>query len=193
MYELDAFCPSFSDPQISISQSSKPHLHSFDHHASNLLSSPSCLTRLLLSFCAFVHSTYIFYFPLLYSASSTSRSSLRQTQFSSSQFCHGLHTAVFCCTDNSLVSVDTFQPSLLRSSSLSSPRWYQLHQSLSSVLVLVSPLYESKPQSCFLAPFCDILYFKSRPGVILHSIQHSWMNNHLMNLPLNVWMYPLVA
>ena len=90
--------------------------------------------------------------------SSSSRShlvvwSLRQTQFSSSQFCHGLHRS-----DGSHVSVDTVRPSLLRSSSPYSPGWYHL-QSLSSNVVLGSSLHVSKPpQFCCLTPLCDILY-----------------------------------
>ena len=52
------------------------------------------------------------------------------------------------------------QSSLLRSSSLSSPGWYHL-RSLSSYLVLVSPLYVAKPpQSCFPVPLCDTLYLQ---------------------------------
>ena len=68
------------------------------------------------------------------SSSSSSRShlvvgSLRQTQFSSS---HGsVMDLVYSRSDGSHVSVDTVHPSLLRSSSLSSPGWYHL-QSLSS-------------------------------------------------------------
>ena len=46
---------------------------------------------------------------------------------------------VFRRSDGSYVSVDTIHPSLLRSSSLSSPGWYHL-QSLSSHVVLVSLL-----------------------------------------------------
>ena len=86
--------------------------------------------------------------------SSSSRShlvvgSLRQTQFSSSQFCHVLN---LCRSDGSHVSVDIVLPSLLRSSSLSSLRCYHL-QSLSSDVVLVSPLYVANPpQSCLPAP-----------------------------------------
>ena len=77
-------------------------------------------------------------------SSSSSRShlfvgSLRQTQFSSSQYCHGLHPSSFRWPH---VSVDTVHPSLLRSSSHSSPGWYHL-QSLSSYVVLVSPLYQT--------------------------------------------------
>ena len=59
---------------------------------------------------------------------------------------------VFRRSDGSHVSVDTFQPSLVRSSSLSSPAWYH-RQSLSSYVVLVSPLYVAKPhKSRFPAP-----------------------------------------
>ena len=71
----------------------------------------------------------------------------------------------FRLSDGSLVSVDTFHPSLLRSSSLSSPRWYHL-PSLSSDVVLVSPLCVAKPpQSCFLAQLCGTLFLQSFPGV----------------------------
>ena len=46
---------------------------------------------------------------------------------------------IFRRSDGSHVSVDTVHPSLLQSSSFSSPSWYHL-QSLSSELFLVSPL-----------------------------------------------------
>ena len=45
---------------------------------------------------------------------------------------------VFRRSDGSHVSIDTIHPSLLRTSSFSSPRWYHL-QSLSSDVFLVSP------------------------------------------------------
>ena len=65
---------------------------------------------------------------------------------------------IFRRSDGSHISIDTVHPSLFRSSSFSSPRWYHL-QSLSSDVVLVSPLYLAKPpQSCFPAPLCDVLY-----------------------------------
>ena len=68
---------------------------------------------------------------------------------------------VFRRSDRSHVSVDTVHPSLLRSSSLSSPGWNHL-QSLSSYVVLVSPLYVAKPpESRFPAPLCDTLYLQS--------------------------------
>ena len=68
---------------------------------------------------------------------------------------------VFRRSDGSHVSVDTVHPSLLRSSSLSSPGWYHL-QSLSSYVVLVSPLYVAKPpESRFPAPLCYTLYLQS--------------------------------
>ena len=72
----------------------------------------------------------------------------RHTQFSSSQFCHGLHLLF---TDSSHGSVDTVHPSQLRFSS--SPRWSHLHR-LSSDVFLVSPLHVSSkpPQSRFPAP-----------------------------------------
>ena len=74
---------------------------------------------------------------------------------------------VFRRSDGSHVSVDTVHPSLLRSSSFSSPRWYHL-QSISSDLFLVSSLYVAKPpQSCFPAPLCYVLYFQFLPGVIV--------------------------
>ena len=47
------------------------------------------------------------------------------------------------CPDSSHVSVDTLHPSLLRSSSFSSPRWCHL-QSISSDVFLVSTLHVSK-------------------------------------------------
>ena len=102
---------------------------------------------------------------------------------------------IFRRSDGSHVSVDTVHSSLLRSSSLSSPGWCHL-QSLSSGAFLVSPLDVSKPpQSCFPAPLCDVLYFKSLPSAHLHfchfpvssrgsyshwycrhPVQHSWLN-----------------
>ena len=66
---------------------------------------------------------------------------------------------VFCRSDGSHVPVDTVHPSLLPSSSLSSPRWYHL-QSLSSDVFLVSPIDMAKPpQARFPVPLCDVLYF----------------------------------
>ena len=74
---------------------------------------------------------------------------------------------VFRRFDGSHVSVDTVHPSLLRSSSLSSPWWCHL-QSRSSCVVLVSPLYVSKPpQSRFPVPLCDTLYLQSLCCVFL--------------------------
>ena len=68
---------------------------------------------------------------------------------------------VFRRSDGCHVSVETVHPSLLRSSSLSSPGWYHL-QSLSSSVVLVSPLYVANPpQSRFPAPLCDTLYLQA--------------------------------
>ena len=76
---------------------------------------------------------------------------------------------IFRRSDGSHVSVDTVHPSLLRSSSFSSPRWYHL-QNLSSDVVLVSPLdaYVAKPhQSCSPVPLCDVLYLQCLPDVII--------------------------
>ena len=76
---------------------------------------------------------------------------------------------IFCRSDGSHVPVDTVHPSLIRSFSLSSPRWYHL-QSLSSDVFLVSPIGVSKPpQSCFPAPhtLCDVLDLQSPPDVIV--------------------------
>ena len=74
---------------------------------------------------------------------------------------------VFSRSDGSHVSVDIVHPSLLRSSSLSSPGWYHL-QSLSSDVVLVSPLYVAKPhESRFPAPLCDTLYLQSLLDVFI--------------------------
>ena len=82
---------------------------------------------------------------------------------------------IFCRSDSSHVPVDTVHPSLLRSSSLSSPRWYKL-QSLSSDVFLVSPHDVSKPpQYCFPAPLCGVLYLKSVPDVIVsHMVSSSF-------------------
>ena len=70
-------------------------------------------------------------------------------------------------SDGSHVSVDTFHPSLVRSSSLSSPAWYH-RQRFSSYVVLVSPLYVAKPpKSSFPAPLCDTLYIQSLIDVFI--------------------------
>ena len=83
--------------------------------------------------------------------------SLRQTQFSSSQFCHG-HTGLWSCTSSFVVPmalVSRLTQSIylcFRLSLISSPRWCHL-QSLCSDVFLVSSLDVSKPpQSCFPAP-----------------------------------------
>ena len=141
-------------------------------------SNESNLVRNLFSLLLHIHLSIC-----ISSSSSSSRShlvvgSLRQTQFSSSQFCHGRRS------DGSHVSVDTVHASLLRSSSFSSPGWCHL-QSLSSDVVLVSPLYMSKPhQSCFPAPLCDVLYLQSLSDVIV-----SHMNLHL----IYPYFFPVVA
>ena len=122
------------------------------------------------------------------SASSSSRShlvvgSLRQTQFYSSQFCHGLH---LLRSDGSHVPVDTVHPSLFRSSSLSSPRWYHL-QSLSFDVFLVSPPDVFKPhQSCFRAPLCVLfstLSLSLMASFLAWSLisvwPHAWPSAHL--------------
>ena len=86
---------------------------------------------------------------------------------------------IFCRSDGSRVSVDTVHPSLLRSSSFSSPRWYHL-QSLFSDMVLVSPLYVAKPpQPWFPAPLCDVLYLQSLSDVIVFTWSLSvWPHTH---------------
>ena len=92
--------------------------------------------------------------------------SLRQTQFSSSQFCHGPCRR----SDGSHVSVDTVHPYLFRSSSLSSPGWYHLQSLYSDV---VSPLYVAKPpESRFPAPLCDTLSLAI--GTIDDATRTSW-------------------
>ena len=74
---------------------------------------------------------------------------------------------IFCCRDGSRVSVDTVHPSLLRSSSSSSPRWCHL-QNLSSYVFLVSPLHVSKlPQTRIHAPLCDIICLQYLPLSLL--------------------------
>ena len=79
----------------------------------------------------------------------------------------GVTDFVFRYSDGSHVSVDTIHPSLLPSTSHSSPRWYHL-QNLSSDVVLVSPHYVAKPpESRFPAPLCDTLYLQSLPDVIV--------------------------
>ena len=72
---------------------------------------------------------------------------------------------IFRRSDGSHVLVDTVHPSLLRSSSHSSPRWYHI-QSLSSDIVLVSPLRTAKPrQCCCPAHLSDTLYIQSIPDI----------------------------
>ena len=89
---------------------------------------------------------------------------------------------IFRRCDGSHVSVDTVHPSLLRSSSFSSTRWYHL-ESRSSDVFLVSPLYVAKrPQSCFPVPLCNVLYYsQSLPDVIVsHMVSFSvWPHAHL--------------
>ena len=134
---------------------------------------------------------------------------------------------VFRRSDGYHVSVDTFHPSLLRSSSLSSPGWYHL-QSLSSYVVLVSSLNVAKPpQSRFPVPLCDTPYLQPLLDVFvshtvsqrvaaspsahlhlchfqflhvgasdwhcLHPVQHSWLNDHLVDLSFNMWWYSQIA
>ena len=90
---------------------------------------------------------------------------------------------VFRRSDGSHVSVDKLHPSLLRSSSLSSPGWCHL-QSLSSYVVLVSPLYVAKPpESRFPAPLCDTLYLQSLFDVFVsHNMDDAcelWQNHDI--------------
>ena len=88
---------------------------------------------------------------------------------------------IFRRSDGSHVSVDTVHPSLLRSSSFSSPRWSHL-QSLSSDVFLVSPLDVAKlPQSCFPAPLCGVLYLQCLPDVtVSHMVSYNvWPPAHL--------------
>ena len=75
---------------------------------------------------------------------------------------------IFLRSDGSDVSLtQTVHPSLLRSSSRSSPRWCHLHI-VSSDIDVVSPLYVAKPpQTFFPAPLCYTLYYQSLPGVIV--------------------------
>ena len=102
---------------------------------------------------------------------------------------HNYHPAssvmdlVFRRSDGSHVSFDTVHPSLLRSSSLSSPGWYHL-QSVSFDVVLVSPLYVAKPHvSRFPAPLCDHLYLPYLLGVFVsHNMDDAcalWQNHDI--------------
>ena len=75
---------------------------------------------------------------------------------------------IVCCSDGSHESVDTVHPSLLRSSSFSSPMC-TTHQIRSSYVLLVSPIDVSKPsQSCFAALPHDTIYIQSVPDVIVN-------------------------
>ena len=77
---------------------------------------------------------------------------------------------IFCRSDGSHALVDTVLPSLTRSSSFSSPRWYHL-KSHSSDVVLVSPLDVSiPPQSCFHAHLCGVLSLMSSFLTWSHSV-----------------------
>ena len=80
------------------------------------------------------------------------------------------YVADFRCPDSSNVSVDTVNPSLRRSPSSSSPRWYHLH---SSDVFLVSSLHVSIYLSLAFLNFSviGILCLLSLPGVI---ISHSY-------------------
>ena len=125
----------------------------------------------------FIESTSTPYGIIIWNGFSTSDSSssscshlavrsLRQTQFSSSQFCHGLRLSSFrwLCMSRLTQSINICFD---RSSSFSFPRWYHL-QSLSSDVFLVSSLYVAKlHQSCFPAPLCYVLYFQFLPDVIV--------------------------
>ena len=70
--------------------------------------------------------------------------------------------------------------------------------SVSSYIVLVSPLYVAKPpESRFPAPLCDthfqFLHVGASDWHCLHPVQHSWLDDHLVYLSLHVWWYHLVA
>ena len=118
-------------------------------------------------------------------SSSSSRShlivgSLRQTQFSSSQFCHGLHL-VSCCPDSSHVSVDIVCPSLLRSSYSSSPRRNHLH-SLSSDVLLVSGLVWSRLLTRFASLHLSVIFSTFSPSLLSSFLTWSlsvWPHAHL--------------
>ena len=86
--------------------------------------------------------------------------SLRQTQFSSSQFCHGLHLLLirwFSCPG-------WHRPPISASVFLAFFSQVVHLQSLPSDVFLVSTLNVSIPsQYCFPVPLCHVLYFKSIP------------------------------
>ena len=75
-----------------------------------------------------------------------------------------------CCSACPHVPVDAIHPYLLRSSSLSSPRWYHLQ----SFILFVSPLDMPKPpQTCYPVHLCAVVYFKSLPDVFLcHKVSY---------------------
>ena len=70
---------------------------------------------------------------------------------------------ILCCSDGSRGPVDTVHPCLLQSSS-----------------------------SAHLCHF-QFLHVGACHWHCLHHVQHSWLNNHILNMSLNVWWYPLVA
>ena len=107
---------------------------------------------------------------------------------------------IFRCSNGYHVSVDIVHPSLLRCSSFSSPRWYHL-QSLSSDVVLVSPLYVGKPpQFCFLAPLCDMLYHHMDISIVVTSSFFNWDPvSGTVSIPYSIadrtnhlWTFPLL-
>ena len=107
--------------------------------------------------------------------------SLRQSQFSSNQLCHLLHLYSFRWLSNSHVPVDTVHPSLLRSSSLSSLRWYHV-QILSSDVLLVSPLDVFQTTSILLS--CTYLQYCL--SVMFSTTSLSLMSSFL-TWSLSVW------
>ena len=91
---------------------------------------------------------------------------------------------IFCSSDSSQVSVDTVHPSLLRSSSLSSPRWYHLHSLSNDVgyRLFTAPNH----QSSFPAPLCDVLYLQPLPGVIIAHMIYSCLATCLLHIFISV-------
>ena len=134
--------------------------------------------------------------------------SLQQTQFSSSQFCHGLHLLSQYLLSRLTQSIHLCfgLPILLLSSTLySAPsysrimrrsRWYHLQSFLKRIIGLAS-LRVQPPQSRFPAPLCDILYLQSLPSslsvffyvtsslflweLVIGTVSIPyWLNNYLM-------------
>ena len=133
----------------------------------------------------------------------------------------GMHFILYC-PDSSHVSVDTFHPSLLWSSSSSAvPSRLSIFRRF---LGIVSSRVQTTPLSFFcnslwctlpsVSPWCyhfsrgflvfgisthlhlnpfQFLHVGASHRQYFHLEQHSWLHNPLVNLSINMWWYPHVA